>query len=153
MAADLFEEEETGKPAEPKPRKKLFAKVEKTEPEAVEPEEKTPENKLRGILIVLAVLLFLQLAVSGFQLYRDISTEARENARQAVINQSVASYSANLDALTTQMLNDYKANVYNNANVDTTAKQQVMGQEFNFNAMMLLVKQNTRLMQLIATSK
>jgi hypothetical protein len=104
-------------------------------------------------LIVLAVLLFLQLAVSGFQLYRDISTEARENARQAVINQSVASYSANLDALTTQMLNDYKANVYNNTAVDTTAKQQVMGMEFNFNAMMLLVKQNSRLMQLIATTK
>lgn len=152
MAAELFEEE-SGQPEVSKPRKKLFGKVETTEPEAVKPEEKSPESKLRGILIVLAVLLFLQLAVSGFQLYRDISSEARENARQAVINQSVASYSANLDALTTQMLNDYKANVYNNAAVDTTAKQQVMGQEFNFNAMMLMVKQNSRLMQLIATSK
>jgi flagellar basal body-associated protein FliL len=152
MAAELFEEENE-KPEVSKPRKKLLGKVGTTEPEAVKPVEKSPESKLRVILIVLAVLLFLQLAVSGFQLYRDISTEARENARQAVINQSVASYSANLDALTTQMLNDYKANVYNNTAVDTTAKQQVMGMEFNFNAMMLLVKQNSRLMQLIATTK
>lgn len=143
----------TEEPVEKK--KSIFSK--KSAPESTEnskkPKEKNPENRLVILFTIIIVLLFLQLAVSGFQLYRDFSAEAAANARQAQINKSVATYTANLDALTTQLLSDYKANVYNNKSVDTTSKQQVMGLEFNFNAIMLLVKQNSRLMELIALSK
>jgi hypothetical protein len=150
MAADLFDDESV-EPEKETPKKKFFGIIQR--PVDNSSEQKPPEGKLPTLLTVLAILLFLQLAVSGFQLYRDISTEAQETARQEMINKSVATYSANLDALTTKMLDEYKTNVYNNTAVNTTAKQQVMGLEFNFNAMMLLVKQNNRLMQLIATSK
>jgi len=105
------------------------------------------------MLIALLVLVFLQVLFSGYQtVLSQIRYQQEVNHRNQVIT-SVASYTANLDALTTQMLDDYKKNVYNNNNVDTTAKQQVLGTEYNFNAIMLLIKQNSRLMEVLAQMK
>ncbi|MHC1785366.1 MAG: hypothetical protein AB9891_21900 [Anaerolineaceae bacterium] len=109
----------------------------------------SPHDKPHGVFTFIAVLLFILVAISSFQLYRDIVADQR----QALITRSVAAYTGNLDKLTTQMLSDYKMNVYNNAAVDSTSKQQVMGLEYNFNALMLLVKQNSRLIELIAQSR
>jgi hypothetical protein len=108
-----------------------------------------PREKPHAVFTFIAVLLFLLVAVSSYQLYRDIVADQR----QALITRSVAAYTGNLDKLTTQMLSDYKMNVYNNTAVDSTSKQQVMGLEYNFNALMLLVKQNSRLIELIAQAR
>jgi Na+-transporting NADH:ubiquinone oxidoreductase subunit NqrC len=105
------------------------------------------------LLIALLVLVSLQVLFSGYQtVLSQIRYQQEINHRNQVIT-SVATYTANLDALTTQMLDDYKENVYNNSNVDTTAKQQVLGTEYNFNAIMLLIKQNSRLMEVLAQMK
>lgn len=105
------------------------------------------------LLIVLVVLVSLQVVFSGYQtVLSQIRYQQEINHRNQVIT-SVATYTANLDALTTQMLDDYKKNVYNNSNVNTTAKQQVLGTEYNFNAIMLLIKQNSRLMEVLAQMK
>jgi hypothetical protein len=105
------------------------------------------------LLRALLVLVSLQVLFSGYQtVLSQIRYQQEINHRNQVIT-SVATYTANLDALTTQMLDDYKENVYNNSNVDTTAKQQVLGTEYNFNAIMLLIKQNSRLMEVLAQMK
>lgn len=105
-----------------------------------------PQNM--GVFIIIC-LLILQILMSGFQLYRGI----RQDVERSQLIASVNKYTTNADALTTQMLSDYKADVYNNANVNSTEKQQVMGNEYNFMAQMLLAKQNSRLLELLAQLK
>jgi flagellar basal body-associated protein FliL len=112
--------------------------------------EKTPSDHRDLLFIIIIILLTLQLAASTYQIYSAAVREQRAAIQRQVLSKSVASYTANLDALTTQMLKDYKDNVYNNTNVDTSSKQQVLGNEYNFNAIMLLIKQNSRLMEVIA---
>ena len=104
-------------------------------------------------LVAIVVLLVLQLAASGYQIYTGIVRDRQAAINQAVVNKSVATYTANLDQLANQMLTDYKTNVYNNTKVDTTSKQQVLGNEYNFNALMLIIKQNSRMMELMAQAK
>jgi hypothetical protein len=115
--------------------------------------EPSQRDSLQGILVVILILMGLQVIMSGYQIYRDLIMERAQAIDQAVVKKSVSNYTANLDQLTNQMLSDYKANVYNNPKVDTTSKQQVLGTEYNFNAIMLLIKQNSRLMELVAQSQ
>jgi hypothetical protein len=106
-----------------------------------------------NLMVVIIVLLAIQILLSGYQIFHDIIRDQREAREKSVLTSSVASYTQNLDELTNKMLDDYKASIYNNSQVDTTSKQVVMGTEYNFNAIMLLIKQNSRLMELIAESK
>ena len=119
----------------------------------MEPSQNTPtglkDRSQKNLLLLITILLIVQVLISGYQLFQDI----RYQQQRDKLVSSVAQYTDNLDELTTQMLNDYKADVYNNANVDTTAKQAVMSSEYNFNAIMLLIKQNSRLMEVIAQIK
>lgn len=101
------------------------------------------------LLILIVVLLVIQVLISGFMVYQNISYQAQ---RRKLVS-SVSEYTDTLDGLTTQMLVDYKVDVYNNTNVNTTAKQAVMASEYNFNATMLLVKQNTRIMEILSQIK
>jgi len=98
---------------------------------------------LVGLLVIQILLSTYNVVMSQFQYQQNI-------AHRNEVIRSVASYTANLDALSNKMLEDYKNDVYSNPNVDTTAKQQVMGTEHNFNAIMLLIKQNSRLMEVLA---
>ena len=103
-------------------------------------------KKQRNPLVVLIlVFLTIQVLISGYQLYETIN----DNMRRAKLTQSVTDYTAGLDGVTTQLLSDFKADVYNNPNVDTTSKQLGMASEYNFNAIMLLAKQNTRIMEIL----
>lgn len=106
-----------------------------------------------NLMVVITVLLAIQILLSGYQIFHDIIRDQREAREKSVLTSSVASYTQNLDELTNKMLEDYKTSIYNNSQVDTTSKQVVMGTEYNFNAIMLLIKQNSRLMELIAESK
>ncbi len=100
-------------------------------------------------LAFLIILLIIQVLISGYMLVQDILNQMQRNE----ILSSVAEYTTTLDELTTQMLVDYKVDVYNNANVDTTSKQAVMSSEYTFNATLLLVKQNNRLLEILAQMK
>lgn len=126
-------------------------------------QDRQPDPELKGktiamnetrqqnsILIVLVVLLTLQVLLSGYQIIHDISLEQQKEESRVQLAAEVAQYNDTLDELTIQMLADYKAEVYNNPNVDSAAKQEVMGTEYNFMALMLLIKQNTRLMEIAA---
>jgi hypothetical protein len=103
------------------------------------------KKKNNGMLVFILILLILQVLFSGYQFYRSIISDL-ERAR---VTSSVSNYTASLDDLTKQMLADFKADVYNNPNVNSTAKQAVMASEYNFNSVMLLIKQNNRLLELI----
>ena len=96
-------------------------------------------------MVIILILLILQVAFSGYQFYRSVSNDIK----RARLTESVAQYTANLDELTTQMLNDFKGDVYNNPNVNSTAKQAVMASEYNFNSTLLLIKQNNRILELL----
>lgn len=102
-----------------------------------------PQNM---VIFVILCLLILQVLMSGFETFQNIRNEIQRTQLIA----SVTKYTANADQLTAQMLSDYKKDVYNNANVNSTEKQQVMGTEYNFMAMMLLAKQNSRLLELLS---
>jgi cytoskeletal protein RodZ len=117
--------------------------IKKTEKKERQPLFKKPQNM--GLFIILC-LLILQVLMSGFQTIRDI----RQDAQRAQLIASVTKYTASADQLTSQMLTDYKNDVYANTNVNSTEKQQVMGTEYNFMAMMLLAKQNNRLLELLS---
>lgn len=116
-----------------------------------EPVVKTAKIKKKdnGMMVLILILLVLQVVFSGYQFYRNISSDI-ERAR---VTTNVANYTASLDELTKQMLADFKADVYNNPNVNTTAKQAVMASEYNFNAVMLLIKQNNRILELLTQIK
>jgi hypothetical protein len=101
-------------------------------------------------LTALVVLLALQVILSIFQVVNAQIQQVREESYRKSVIQSVQTYTANVDALTVKMLDDYKKDVYNNSKVDNTAKQQVMGNEYTFNAIMLLIKQNSRLMEMLS---
>jgi len=103
------------------------------------------KTERKPVMTLILILLILQVAMSGYQLYRDIQSDID----RAQVKESVSAYTNNVDVLIENMLTDYKNDVYNNPNVDTTAKQAVMASEYNFNASMLLVKQINRLFERI----
>jgi CheY-like chemotaxis protein len=117
--------------------------IKRTEKKERQPLFKKPQNM--GLFIILC-LLILQVLMSGYQTIRDI----RQDVQRAQLIASVTKYTANADQLTSQMLTDYKKDVYANEKVNSTEKQQVMGTEYNFMAMMLLAKQNNRLLELLS---
>lgn len=102
------------------------------------------------LLAVLVILMALQVLLTGYQIVRDIVQEQQAARQRASLSDEVAQYADTLDGLTTELLNDYKQEVYNNPNVDSAAKQQVMGTEYNFMATMLVIKQNTRMLEVLA---
>jgi uncharacterized protein YxeA len=100
-------------------------------------------------MTIITILLVIQVLISVYMLVQDVLYQQQ---RSQMIS-TVAEYTTTLDELTTQMLVDYKVDVYNNPGVDTTAKQAVMANEYNFNATMLVVKQNNRLLEILAQMK
>ena len=108
---------------------------------------KSTRSKKPNSLLMILILVFLviQVLISGYQLYATITRDIR----RAKLTQAVADYTAGLDGLTNQLLSDFKEDVYNNPNVDSTAKQAVMASEYNFNAILLLTKQNSRIMEIL----
>ncbi len=111
------------------------------------------KNKRNWWLILLVVFMGLQVLLSVYSSAMSQLHYQQEIMHRNEVIRSVTAYTTNLDALSATMLADYKKDVYNNANVNTTAKQQVLGTEYNFNAIMLLIKQNSRLMEVLAQMK
>lgn len=103
------------------------------------------KNQRNPLMTLILIILIIQVLISGYQLYTTIN----DNMRRAKLTESIAEYTTGLDGLTTQLLSDFKADVYSNPNVNTTSKQAIMASEYNFNAIMLLVKQNTRIMEIL----
>jgi len=108
-------------------------------------EKKLNRKKPDRIVVLILILLFIQTLFGGYRLYQDITYQVNRSKLTA----SAAQYISSLDQLTNQMLTDYKNDVYNNANVDTTAKQGIMSSEYTFRAIMLLTKQNSRIMEIL----
>ena len=108
--------------------------------------EKKQNNPL---MLIISILLLIQVLISGYQAYVRIN----DDRLRAKVITSVAQYTAGLDELTSKMLADYKTDVYNNPNVDSTSKQAIMSSEYSFNAVLLLVKQNNRLLELLSQIK
>jgi len=103
------------------------------------------KNQRSPLITLILIVLIIQVLISGYQLYTTIN----DKIRRAQLTESIAEYTTGLDGLTTQLLSDFKADIYNNPNVNTTSKQAIMASEYNFNAIMLLVKQNTRIMEIL----
>lgn len=99
---------------------------------------------------VIIALLTLQVLLTIFQVVDGQIKQAKEETYRKNVIQSVQTYTKNIDSLTVKMLDDYKKDVYNNSKVDSTSKQQVMANEYNFNAIMLLIKQNSRMMEMLS---
>jgi len=97
------------------------------------------------IPIAILILLIIQVGISGYSLYNTIISNMRRQEVQATVSE----YSSTLDDIIDQMLADFKTDVYENPNVDTAARQTVMASEYNFNAVMLLAKQNARIMEIL----
>jgi hypothetical protein len=108
------------------------------------------QNRQSPIMIALVVLLTLQVLMSGYQIINDSIMERQKEETRTQLIAEVSDYAATVDELTSQLLADYKTEVYNNPDVDTAAKQEVMGTEYNFMAIMLLIRQNTRLLEITA---
>jgi hypothetical protein len=124
--------------------------IDDSKKKVAKPERKPLFTKPQNMVVfIILCLLILQVLMSGFQTFQNIRSEVQ----RAQLIASVKKYTASADQLTTQMLSDYKKDVYNNANVNSTEKQQVMGTEYNFMAMMLLAKQNSRLLELLSQLK
>ncbi len=102
------------------------------------------------LLAALVILMALQVLLTGYQIVRDTMQEQQAARQRASLSAEVAQYADTLDGLTTQLLNDYKQEVYNNPSVDSAAKQQIMGNEYNFMATMLVIRQNTRMLEVLA---
>jgi hypothetical protein len=79
--------------------------------------------------------------------------DQQETARKAEVAAEVAQYAANVEGVTRQMLDNYKKDVYNNENIDSVGKQQVLATEYTFMGLMLLSQQNAKLIQTIALLK
>ena len=103
------------------------------------------KNQRSPLITLILIVLIIQVLISGYQLYTTIN----DKIRRAQLTESIAEYTTGLDGLTTQLLSDFKSDIYNNPNVNTTSKQAIMASEYNFNAIMLLVKQNTRIMEIL----
>ena len=97
------------------------------------------------LMVLILVFLIIQVLISGYQLYATIN----DNMHRTKLTQTVTDYTSGLDGIISQLLIDFKADVYNNPSVDTTSKQTVMASEYNFNAIMLLAKQNARIMEIL----
>jgi uncharacterized protein HemX len=135
-----------------------FMEDEIEEIEEIEEPEKTPKNKTKKsptntILIVIIVLLVLQVAFTGYNTVNHFITDQQDIAQKAQVINEVAQYAANIDGVTRQMLDNYKKDVYNNQEIDSIGKQQVLATEYTFMGLMLLSQQNAKLMQTIALLK
>lgn len=128
----------------------IFEKKEHSRTSVPERNKKSLQNAL---LIVIAVLLLLQVAVSAFGLYLDMARDQMAAAQRASMVQSVNKYTENVNTLTNQMLEQYKKEVYGGGKVDTVEKQIVMGTEYNFMGLMLLVRQNNEIIKMLTQLK
>jgi len=113
-------------------------------------EKKSPTNTL---LIVIIVLLVIQVAFTGYNTVSNFILDQQQTARKAEVTTEVAQYAADVEGVTRQMLDNYKKDVYNNENIDSVEKQQVLATEYTFMGLMLLSQQNAKLIQTIALLK
>ncbi len=141
FADDKSVQEPVKKAKESKP-----AEVVKTKEPRKKIEIKKPQNM---VLFVILCLLVLQVLMTGYQTFLNI----QDQVQQARLIASVQKYTSTSDEVVNQLLTDYKAEVYNNANVNSTSKQEVMGTEYNFMALMLVAKQNSRILELLSQLK
>lgn len=132
--------------AQEKPVKEIKAETVKSKEPKKSLSIKKPQNM---VVFIILCLLVLQVLMSGYQTFLNI----QDQVQQARLIASVQKYTATSDQVISQLLTDYKSDVYNNANVNSTAKQQVMGTEYSFNALMLVAKQNSRIMELLSQLK
>jgi hypothetical protein len=114
FADDKSVQEPVKKVKESKP-----AEVVKTKEPRKKIEIKKPQNM---VLFVILCLLILQVLMTGYQTFLNI----QDQVQQARLIASVQKYTSTTDQVVNQLLTDYKSEVYNNANVNSTAKQQVM---------------------------
>lgn len=141
FADDKSVQEPVKKAKESKP-----AEVVKTKEPRKKIEIKKPQNM---VLFVILCLLVLQVLMTGYQTFLNI----QDQVQQTRLIASVQKYTSTSDEVVNQLLTDYKAEVYNNANVNSTSKQEVMGTEYNFMALMLVAKQNSRILELLSQLK
>ena len=146
MFADDKSEEKAVEEAPVKKAKEVKAETEKPQKEKKGISIKKPQNL--GVLIIIC-LLVLQVLMSGYQTFLNV----QDQVQQAKLIASVQKYTSTTDGVISQLLSDYKSEVYNNTNVNSTAKQQVMGNEYNFMALMLVAKQNSRILELLSQLK
>ena len=132
--------------AQEKPVKETKAETVKSKEPKKSLSIKKPQNM---VVFIILCLLVLQVLMSGYQTFLNI----QDQVQQARLIASVQKYTATSDQVISQLLTDYKSDVYNNANVNSTAKQEVMGTEYSFNALMLVAKQNSRIMELLSQLK
>lgn len=132
--------------AQEKPVKEIKADTVKTKEPKKGLSIKKPQNM---VVFIILCLLVLQVLMSGYQTFLNI----QDQVQQARLIANVQKYTATSDEVISQLLTDYKSEVYNNANVNSTAKQEVMGTEYNFMALMLVAKQNSRIMELLSQLK
>lgn len=110
-------------------------------------------RKHNWLLIIILVLVAAQVIISGYQ---TVMTQIRYQEEIAHRNQvilSVENYTKDLDSITTQLLKEYQQVVYSESNKANYQSQEVLGNEYTFKAIMLLVRQNSRLMKVLAQMK
>ena len=91
------------------------------------------------LLLFIALVLFVQLAISGYSFYR-----------HETIRKQLTDYTTKVDALSASLMADYNKNVYHNSSVDSAVKQQVIGNDYIVGFLQLIVEQNNQLIQALA---
>lgn len=112
--------------------------------------KKSPTNTL---LVVIIILLVIQAVFTGYNTVTKFITDQQDIARKAQVTNEVAQYAANVEGVTRQMLENYKKDIYNNPEIDSLGKQQILATEYTFMGLMLLSQQNAKLIQTIALLK
>jgi hypothetical protein len=104
------------------------------------------------LLIILIALLVIQLGVSAYSAITNTidrqQTQARLAAQEEAKTQLLQALSDNFSA-TADMLNSYEDDVYNNLNVDSAPKQQIMQNEHIFIALLKTINQNNLMIEAI----
>jgi hypothetical protein len=103
-------------------------------------------------LIILIALLVIQLGVSAYSAITNTidrqQTQARLAAQEEAKTQLLQALSDNFSA-TTDMLTSYEDDVYNNSQVDSAPKQQIMQNEHIFIALIRTINQNNLMIEAI----
>lgn len=102
------------------------------------------------VLTIIALVLMIQVGISGYGLYLNIQREAD---RQLIIDEletQVSQQVINTSALSDQLLDDYNENVYHNSQVESAIQQQVVGNDYIVAYLKLIADQNIQLLVALA---
>lgn len=105
------------------------------------------------VLIVVALLLLIQVVLTGYSLYRDFQRDkivTEQDAKRAELLAAVTQYTSANESLSTKLLSDYEQDVYNNPRVDSAVKQQVIANDYIVGYLRLIIQQNNQLLQIVA---